>query len=313
MLAELEGRVDLGIAAPDRSDLDRLLSGADALLVRLFPVTRAILEKAPRLKVIGRHGVGVDSIDVEAATARRIPIVYTPNANSDAVAEHTILLMLAVGRRLVALDRAVRRNDWETPTAGLELRGRTVGIVGLGQVGRRVAHLCGSGFGMRVLGYDPFLPARKFPAGVGRMDPLEGLLSAADVVTLHVPMSATTHHLIDARRLRQMKRGAILVNTARGKLVDEAALHQALADGHLGGAGLDVLDEEPPRAGNALLALGDRVTLTPHAAGRSDVALQRMAAMLCSGVLAVLAGGRPRNVVNPQVWRGLEGTRVSRR
>jgi len=301
--SQLERHVEMRVVSPDRSDLPALLATADALLVRLFPVSREIISSAPRLKVIGRHGVGYDTIDIAAATERGIPVVYTPAANSDAVAEHAVLLMLAVARRLVVLDRAVRSGAWQASADALELRGKIVGIVGLGQIGRRVAHLCGAGLGMTVLGYDPILPAEQFPAGIQRIEQLADLLAAADIVTLHAPLSAGTRHLIDAQRLKQMKPGAILINTARGKLVDEVALHQALKSGQLGGAGLDVLEEAPPATGNPLLALDERLlTLTPHVAGLSDISRRRMAELVCGGLLAVLHGQRPANVVNPEVW-----------
>lgn len=301
--AQLEGRVEIRVVKEDQSDLHQSLATADALFVRLFPVSRDIISRAPRLKVIGRHGVGYDTVDIAAATERGIPVVYTPAANSDAVAEHAVLLMLAVARRLVALDRSVRSGAWQREAEALELRGRTVGIVGLGQIGRRVAHLCGAGLGMTVLGYDPLLSEEQFPPRVTRMDQLADLLGSADIVTLHTPLSEATRHLIDKQRLEQMKPGAILINTARGKLVDEVALHQALISGRLVGAGLDVLEDEPPATDNPLLATDTRlVTLTPHVAGLSDVSRRRMADLVCSGLLAVLQGQRPPNVVNPEVW-----------
>jgi D-3-phosphoglycerate dehydrogenase len=308
--AQLQGQVDMRMVAPDHSDLAPLLRTADALFVRLFPVTADLLSGAPRLKVIGRHGVGYDTVDVPAATARGIPVIYAPNANSDSVAEHCVLLMLAVARRLVYADRAVRLaewtrgRDWNLPlSVGMELREKTLGIVGVGQVGRRVAQIAGAGLGMTVLGHDPFLSPPAFPAGVERLDALAPLLRRADIVTLHVPLSAGTRRLINADRLAQMKPGAILINTARGGLVDEAALEAALQSGRLAGAGLDVLEEEPPPARHPLLTWDPRrVTLTPHVAGISERSLQRMAEMVCRGILAVLRGERPANVVNPEVW-----------
>lgn len=308
--ARLADQVDLHVVAPDRSDLGRLLATADALFVRLYPVTAALLAQAPRLKVIGRHGVGYDSIDVAAATARGVPVVYAPNANSDSVAEHCVMLMLALARRLVYADRGVRAGDWiqqrdwsQPGSVGMELRETTVGIIGMGQVGRRVAQICGVAFGMTVLGYDPVLSPAAFPTGVIRVEALTELLSRADIVTLHAPLTPATRHLIDAGRLAQMKPGALLINTARGGLVDEAALQAALTSGHLAGAGLDVLEEEPPRADHPLLTWDPRrVTLTPHVAGISERSLQRVAELVCGGVLAVLRGERPPNVVNPEVW-----------
>ncbi len=310
MRAQLAGQVDMRVVAPDRSDLTALLESADALFVRLFPVTAEVLAHAPRLKVIARHGVGYDTVDIAAASARGIPVVYTPNANSDAVAEHCVLLMLAVARRLVSLDRAVRAGewargrDWTAPASvGLELREKTLGIVGMGQVGRRVAHICGVGLGMAVLGHDPFVPAAAFPVGVTCIGELPDLLGRADIVTLHTPLTPQTRRLMDAERLARMKPGAMLINTARGGLVDEAALQAALRSGHLGAAGLDVLEEEPPPADHGLLTWDPRrVTLTPHVAGVSDHSLRRMAELVCGGMLAVLRGERPANVVNPEVW-----------
>ncbi len=293
----------------DRSDLAALLSTADALMVRLFPVTAEVLAGAPRLRVIGRHGVGYDTVDITAASARGIPVVYTPNANSDAVAEHCVMLMLAVARRLLDVEEAVRQRNWERgrdwtrQRAGMELRGQTLGIVGLGEVGRRVAHLCGTGFGMTVLACDPFVAPERWPPHVGRRDGLEALLAESDIVTLHAPLSPDTHHLINAQRLARMKPGSILINTARGGLVDEVALEAALASGRLGGVGLDVLEREPPPVDHPLLRSDRRlVMLTPHIAGVSDRSLQRMAQLVCDGVLAVLRGERPANVVNPEVW-----------
>lgn len=307
--ARMEGAVEMRVVADDRSDQTALLAEADALMVRLFPVTAEVLVRAPRLRVIGRHGVGYDTVDIAAASARGIPVIYTPNANSDAVAEHCVMLMLAVARRLLDLEDAVRQRNWERGRdwnrrrVGMELRGRTLGIVGMGEVGRRVAHLCGAGFGMTVLGFDPLVAPGRWPPNVERREALDALLAEADIVTLHAPLSPDTHHLINAQRLAQMKPGSILINTARGGLVDEAALEAALAGGRLGGAGLDVLDREPPPDDHPLLQSDRRlVTLTPHVAGVTDRSLQRMAELVCDGVLAVLRGQRPANVVNPEVW-----------
>ena len=303
--AALPERVETLTVSPDGSDLADLLEAADALLVRLFPVTAEVIAQSPCLKVIGRHGVGYDTVDIAAATASGIPVVYTPQANSNAVAEHALTLMLTVARRLVDVDHTLRAGLWRTEpfVDGWELNEKTVGIVGMGQIGRRVAHLCGVGFGMTVLGYDPMLTTDQFPASVARCQRLEELLARADFVTLHALLTAETHHLMNAERLAQMKPDAILINTARGPLVDQVALAAALANGQLGGAGLDVFEEEPIRPDSPLLALdAQRVTFTPHSAALTDRAMQRMAEMVCDGILAVLDGGKPSNVVNPQVW-----------
>ena len=301
----LSGRVNSHFVAPDRSNLTELLDIADAILVRLFPVTENVLSESPQLKAIGRHGAGFDTVDIAAATRRKIPVVFTPDANSDAVAEHAVMLMLAVARRLVDLDETIHAGKWrhEPYQEGLELRERTVGIIGFGHIGRKVGHLCGHGFGMQVIVYDPFIPIEQFPVGMTQVETLEELLRQADFLTLHMPLSKETYHLINSERLTQVKDSAILVNTARGGLVDDNALAQALDRGHLAGAGLDVYEEEPLLADNPILALErSRVILTPHSAGLTDRSVQRMAEMVCNGVIAVLDGERPTNVANPQVW-----------
>ena len=301
----LSGRVNSHFVAPDRSNLTELLDIADAIFVRLFPVTENVLSESPQLKAIGRHGAGFDTVDIAAATRRKIPVVFTPDANSDAVAEHAVMLMLAVARRLVDLDETIHSGKWrhEPHQEGLELCERTVGIIGFGNIGRKVGHLCGHGFGMQVVVYDPFVPIEQFPDSMTQVETLEELLRQADFLTLHMPLSKETHHLINSERLAQVKDGAILVNTARGGLVDDNALAQALDRGRLAGAGLDVYEEEPLLADNPILALErSRVILTPHVAGLTDRSVQRMAEMVCNGVIAVLDGERPSNVVNPQVW-----------
>jgi len=316
--AELDGRVEVRVVAPDASNLAPLLATADAVLVRLFRVTGETLRQAPNLKVIGRHGVGYDTIDIAAATARGIPVVYTPSANSESVAEHCLLLMLAVARRLVHLDQSVRAGGWEAardwsraPIAA-ELEGKTLGIIGLGEIGRRVAVLAAA-FGMRLIGHDPLLAPARFPPLVDRVERLPDLLSRADIVTLHAPLTPETRHLIDSEGLRQLKAGAILINTARGPLIDEAALAAALEEGRLGGAGLDVLEEEPPAPGHPLLRADRmRLTLTPHVAGVSETSLRRMAELVCGGILAVLEGEQPPNVVNPEVWSTRSTSRPAR-
>lgn len=293
------------VVEPDRTDLKPMLEIADAILVRLFPVTEEVISQATRLKVVGRHGVGFDTVDVAAATRRRIPVVFTPQANSDAVAEHAMMLMLAVSRRLVEVDETVRSGGWreEPYPDGAELFDKTVGIVGFGKIGRRVAHLCGHGFGMRVVVYDPFVPAADFPDGIRPAETLKDLLREADCVTLHIPLTPENRHMINDEHLGYMKPGAILVNTARGGLVDHKALAHALDRGHLAGAGLDVYEEEPLRSDSLLLALDKRkVTFTPHSAALTDRSMKRMAEMVCNGIFSVLSGEQPTNVANPEVW-----------
>ena len=303
----LSGRAEAHIVDPDRNNLAQLLEIAEGIFVRLTPVTDDVLAKAPKLRVIGRHGAGFDTVDIAAATRRKIPVVFTPNANSDAVAEHTVMLMMSAARRLIDLDETIHRGEYrrEPYLAGTELHGKTVGIIGFGNIGRKVGQLCSQGFGMRVIVYDPFVPIGQLPDHITHVEKMEELLCKVDFLTLHMPLSDETYHLIDSERLSQIKENAILGNAARGGLVDEHALAQALDRGHLAGAGLDVYEEEPLQADNPLLKVDrHKIVMTPHCAGLTDRAMQRMADMVCSGIFAVLDGEHPSNVVNPQVWSG---------
>lgn len=289
------------------------LAAAEGLIVRGTVVDDALVAAAPRLRVVCRHGVGYDLVDVEALTRRGIALMITPEANAASVAEHTLMLMLGLARRLVPISTGVRRGEWRVAhqsmgqSATFELGGRSVLVLGFGRIGTRVARLCAA-FGMRVAVHDPFLPAGTirgagFEAAVDRA----AALAAADIVTVHVPASARTRGLVDAAFLAQMKPGALLINTARGTLVDEAALEAALRAGRLAGAGLDVLTVEPMRAPPAFLAL-DGVVVTPHVAASTAEGLRRMALDSAGNVLDFLAGRADRDaVVNPEVLERRDG------
>jgi len=281
---------------PGRAELLGLLEDVEAVIAGVEPWTADLMEGAPRLRLICRFGVGYDSVDVEAATRRGIFVAITPATNHVAVAEHTMGLVLAVLRRLALQDARTKRGEW-VPEPGPELRGRTLGIVGLGRTGREVADMARA-FGMRVVACE-IAPDEAFvkSRGITLVD-LKTLLKEADVVTLHVPLTAQTRRLIDASALGTMKRGSYLINTARGGLVDEAALYDALTSGHLAGAGLDVTDPEPPV--DWRLARLSQVVMTPHSAGLSTDAIARMEAAAVETALAVLSGQRPPNLLNPE-------------
>ncbi len=301
-LALLQQSADVTVLpAPQPHALRAALADADGVIVRLTRLGPEEIAAAPRLRVIGRHGVGVDNVDLAAATRRRIPVVYTPGVNAVSVAEHTLALLLAVAKRVVEFDRAVREGRWQARDEiwGLELAGCTVGVVGVGAVGREVAQRCRA-LGMRVLGYDPY--AAGMPAGVERAESLEELLAQSDVVTVHVPLTPQTRHLLGRRELALLRPGAVLVNTSRGEVVDEEALAEALAGGRLAGAGLDVFGTEPPPRDHPLLR-APRTVVTPHAASHTADALRRMAVAVAEQVLAVLAGRRPEHVANPEVYQ----------
>ncbi len=284
---------------------DHDLAIADAIIVRLFNVTEAVLAASPKLKVIGKHGVGVDNIDLNYATRRGIPAVFTPSAltMANAVAEHAVQLMLALARQSVAADRLVREARFEDRRSitGIELSRRTLGIVGLGVIGRRVAEVCHNGFNMQVLAYDPYQAPQAGKLPITPVESLRELLEQSDVVSLHVPATAETHHLINAETLGYMRPSAILVNTARGSVVDTVALSEALSRGHLHGAALDVFEMEPLPIDHPILS-APRTLFTPHISSSTGASLERMAQLVARQVLLVLKGERPEFVANPEVF-----------
>jgi len=262
---------------------------ADAVMVRGSKIRAEDLARAKKVKIISKQGVGYDNIDVAAAKKHRIPVVRTPGVNKEAVAEMALALALAVGRRIAELDRRIRALEKidRTRILGTEMWGKTVGIVGVGNIGVRVARKWQAAFECKVLGYDPhkrisFQQAEK----------LDDLLGVADLVTLHVPLNDETRHMIGKRELALMKPTAILVNTCRGGVVDEAALYEALKAGRLFGAGIDVWEVETPRVDSRLLELPN-VVCTPHAAGGTEETQIRSALQVAAQAVDVLSGKPP--------------------
>jgi D-3-phosphoglycerate dehydrogenase len=279
----------------ERADSPAAASRLDdvrALIVRnATRVDGSMLATMPRLEVIGRAGAGLDNVDLAAARAAGVSVTYAPGENTAATAEHTLALALAVAHRVCELDRVVRSGRWSR-RFGTELAGDTWGVVGLGRIGRTVATLA-RGIGMRAVAFDPAVTDADARAlGVEPME-IESLAAAAKVVSLHVPLTPATRHLVSERLLHAMRADAIVVNTARGALVDEAALAAALRDGTIAGAGLDVRDPEPPSTPDALAEL-DQVVLTPHVAGLSREAQARVSEAVTLDVRAVLGGREPR-------------------
>ncbi|WP_245870180.1 hydroxyacid dehydrogenase [Teichococcus rhizosphaerae] len=281
------------------------LAEAEAMIVRGMAVDRALLDRAPRLRFVCRHGVGYDNVDVPALTERGILLAVTPEANASSVAEHTMMLMLSLSRQVVAFNAGVRRGEWRVPgqSATFDLGGRSVLILGFGRIGTRVARLCAA-FGLRVRVHDPFIPANTIRGlGYEPARDLPAALAEADIVTLHCPSNAETRNMVDAGFLAAMKPGAVLINAARGTLVDEAALEAALRSGHLAGAGLDVVQVEPMPAPIPLLRLPN-VVMTPHVAASTAEGLQRMATASARNVLDFLAGAPdPDALINPEALR----------
>ncbi len=299
---------DLLASAPDvaqvtaEPDLDpdalaaRLAQGYHALIVRSKPrVTADLLAAAPGLRVVGRAGVGVDNIDLDAARARRVTVVNAPAATTDAVAEHTLALLFAVARGIAAADASLKAGRWDKKRfLGFELAGRTLGLVGVGRIGAAVAHRAAA-LGMTVLGYDPYLPPETLRArGVEPVTDLDALLARADVVSVHVPLTPETRGLLGPAAFAQMKDGAVVLSTARGGVVDEDALLAALESGKVRGAGLDVFAHEPP--GATPLVSHPRVVATPHIAAQTEEAQERVARDIAQEVLAALRG-------EPLRWR----------
>jgi D-3-phosphoglycerate dehydrogenase len=286
------------VAGKGPEALDVVLADAVALVVRSeTKVNAAMIAKAPRLKVIGRAGMGVDTIDVEEASRRKIAVLTAPGANSNSVAEYTFALLLALCRKVPPAAASVAAGKWDRKAfEGTELRGKTLGLVGLGRIGSLVASIA-SGFGMTVIGTDPIFTPDVATALRVELLVLDELIRRADVVSLHAKLTPETKHLINETRLRAMKKGVLIVNTARGALIDDAALARALHDGHVGGAALDVYDPEPLPS-DSVLRTAPNVVLTPHLAASAKEAQTRVALEIGESVKAFLASGDLRAAVN---------------
>ena len=286
-------RVARADPAHDHAALEETLSAAVAWIAGTSPVDDRHLAAAPKLKIVARHGTGYDAVDLAAAARRGVLVTNTPGANAEAVADHTVGLMLAALRHLVAGDRASREGV-RPVLRGRELGALTVGIVGFGYIGRAVARRLIGGFGSQVLAYDPYIaPERMRDAGVEPVGNLSSLARAADVLTLHMPGGGGA--VVDAAFLRHMRQGAVLINTARGDLLDEEAVAGALAGGRLAAAAVDVLGSEP--ATSSLLLDAPNAIVTPHVAAQTTQAVDRMGMMAAEEVVRILAGEVPRHPV----------------
>ena len=282
-------------------DVIAAAAGADAILVQYAPITARVLDHLPGLVAIGRYGVGVDTVDVPAATAHGVAVCNVPDYGTEDVSDHAIALALALSRALVQLDRGIRAGSHDqVPAKPLHrFATRVFGVVGLGLIGRATGRKA-KALGFEVIGCDVQLPAgTTTPEGIDVVS-FGDVLARADIVSLHVPLTASTHHLIDAGALATMKPTAVLVNTCRGGVVDTAPLVDALVSGRLKGAGLDVLEEDPVPADHPIAGL-DNVILTPHIAWYSEESYEELKYRTLENVADVLAGRRPRNIVNPEV------------
>jgi D-3-phosphoglycerate dehydrogenase / 2-oxoglutarate reductase len=304
-LALLHAASELQMAsALDPATLQREIVGADGLIIRTGGVVdAALLEKGDQLKVVGRHGVGYDQIDVDAATARGIQVVYTPGANTQSVAEHVFALMIGLSRHFPTMMAGLAAGNYHIRTSmtGREIAGKSLGIIGFGRIGRRVAEIAHLGFGMRVL-YNDIVAA---PDDVeqfsnARRVELKHVLESCEYVTLHVPLDPSTRGMINRASLALMRNDAILINTCRGPVVDETAVAEALDARRLWGYGADVFTVEPPPSGHPLIGRSD-VMLTPHSAAQTEEGLRTMATTIAQEVLGVLQGKLPSYPVNDPV------------
>jgi D-3-phosphoglycerate dehydrogenase len=279
-------------------ELAAIIGDYDALLVRSqVKVTAEILAHATRMVVIGRAGVGVDNVDLEAATKAGIVVVNAPTGNTVSAAEQTITLMLALAHKTAAADASMRRGEWKRSSfTGVELRGRTLGIIGLGKIGQAVADRA-HGLEMNVIGYDPFVTAEQAALHGVTLTEVDKILETADVITVHVPLNKATRGIVNADNIGKLKPGVMLINVARGGVYDEAAVAQALKDGKIAGAAIDVYETEPPAADNPLFSAPNTV-LTPHLGALTAEAQLRVAEEACEQVIDVLAGRSARYAVN---------------
>jgi phosphoglycerate dehydrogenase-like enzyme len=282
--------------------LQREIVGADALVIRTGGVVdAALLDKGgDRLKVVGRHGVGYDAIDVDAATARGIQVVYTPGANTESVAEHVFAFMIGLSKHFPRMMSELAKGNYHARTSmkGREIAGKTLGIIGFGRIGRRVGELAHVGFGMNVLYHDIVPAPEEVERSVSaRRVGFRGVLERSEYITLHVPLDASTRRMIDPEALTLTTSDTILINTSRGPVVDEAAVAEALDAGRLWGYGADVYDIEPPPPDHPLIGRPD-VMLTPHSAAQTEEGLRNMAVTVAEEVIGVLNGRRPQFPVN---------------
>lgn len=280
-------------------DVIAVARNADGILLQYAPITGRVLDALPRCRVAVRYGVGVDTIDLAAATERGVVVANVPDYCFEEVSDHALAMALALWRGVVYYDRAIRGGAWNAPAKRpmQRLHGKVMGLIGTGRIGATLAKKA-AGVGMSVVAYDPYLTA--WPPGV-RSVSFEALLKDSDIVSLHVPLTAETRHLLNDAALRLMKPTALLVNTARGGLVDTQALCRALQEGRIGGAALDTLEEEPIPANSPLLALPN-VILSPHAGWYSDQSVMDLKRKTAEAAIAVLRGQRPYSPVNPAVY-----------
>lgn len=286
-----------------RTEEDILADIADCegLLVCNDPITAKILRHANRLKVIGRHGIGLDNIDIDTANQLGIAVTNAPFANVNSVAEHTIALMLACVKHLIIMDRNLHMGNYEcrSQLLGCDLSGKTLGLIGFGRIGQSVGKKAAA-LGMHIIAYDPFFPKDQAPSNVRLLPSWDDVFSKSDIISLHLPATEETRRSIGMEQFKKMKTAGWLINTSRGSILREDELYQALEQGVLAGAGLDVFEAEPPSPDNPLFS-SDKVIITPHSAAMTEEAMDQMGIEAAMGIDDVLSGRKPAGLVNSPV------------
>jgi len=306
----LEDAVEKVIVAPDRA-VDAVASVLDdkveGIIIRFSVFNRQLFDKAPNLKVIVRHGIGVELIDVDAATDHGVMVVNTPTAATVSVAEHVLMMVLVLSKKLFIADHAIRKGNYAIKESygPDDAEGKTLGLVGFGRIAREAGRRC-LALGMKVITYDPYLkPEAVAGSGATMVDSLERVLAEADFVSMHTPLTPTTRHLISDKQFATMKPTAYFINCSRGEVVDEAALVRALQAKTIAGAGLDVFEAEPPATNNPLFAM-ENVVVTPHSAALTANGKFKMATHSVDQLLKVLRGEKPDSLMNPKVLEKLK-------
>lgn len=286
----------------EKEKFDEHIKGAECLLLSTaYQMTKEVIDAAKKLKVISRTGVGVDNVDVKAATERNVLVLNTPEANSISVAEHTLALIISISKQLLMYDSELRAGNFaiRRTNKSVDIDGKTLGLIGCGRIGRFTAEKCKAAFGMQVIGYDPYI--KELP-GITLYESIEEVFKRADYISLHIPLTDETRNLVGEKLLSVMKPTAYIINTSRGGIVDEAALAEALKENRIAGAALDVLESEPPKADNPLLPLKN-VILTPHSAALTKECSARVAYEAALGISDYLKGNTPKFVFNKELLK----------
>lgn len=276
----------------DLETVRREIVDADAVLVRIMPLSAETLALGKKLRIVSKHGVGVDGIDLEYCRAAGIPVTTAPNANSRSVAEHAVALLMTLAKNIIPVTKGYKEEGFwvKDKSSGMELAGKTLGLIGIGRIGTLFARICRSGLDMRVLAYDPHV--EQVPEGIILVSDMQEVIRQADVLSIFCPLTPDTYHIMNEENIGMMKKSALFINCARGGLVDEAALIKALQNGDIAGAGLDVTDPEPVAADSPLFQM-ENVIVTPHYAPYTKEASLRVSKMAGENIVAVLNGKEP--------------------